>query len=556
MYNGQFMDDKIIEGYFKSDYIGNCIDIGASDGISGNNTKYFEDMGWNCLCVEPNPNYYNKLKSIRKNTLNLAISNTNDDSIDFTIVSINDDNESAASALRVDERLIKLHEDMGYSITRTPIKVSTRTLDYCIENYYSVDKIDFLSIDTEGTELDVLKGFDINKWNPTLIVVENNYEDTEIEYYLNSFNYVKDKRVSVNDFYIKRRSFLIGPNLGDFFHALYAVKCVSGISNSDVYIGGNFPNDIHEVYNDIYSKVMSQPYINKFLIYDGLTPISNSMLNFRQSKKLYTTHWYDIYQSMFNIKNKYENEPWLYNLDNDDFKSYSDTVIIHFSKKRYHHIYDEVLKDVLLNNKCLFISSDESEYQNFKFKSLVEFKKCTFSELYSIINNCKFFVGNQSMPLALAHGLYKSHLGFLFGVDSIHYEDSINPNYFWINSNRRCSQNFNEMKTIIQLKNEYIIPQSKPKLLEPELLKCKFDIRYDSESDLIFISCNSTTAALIKIYDIRDGVEILSYYTITEFDCNEFWYKLGHIKFSQLSSFKVEILLDENIFQEKTIKIN
>ena len=54
---------------------------------------------------------------------------------------------------------------MGFNITTEDIKVSTRTLDYCIENYYKYDKIDFLDIDTEGTELDVLKGFDINRWN-------------------------------------------------------------------------------------------------------------------------------------------------------------------------------------------------------------------------------------------------------------------------------------------------------------------------------------------------------------------------------------------------------
>jgi len=59
-----------------------------------------------------------------------------------------------------------------------------------------------LSIDTEGTEIEVLKGFDIKKWKPKLLVIENNFNDPEIEKYLSTFGYIKNKRIEVNDFYI------------------------------------------------------------------------------------------------------------------------------------------------------------------------------------------------------------------------------------------------------------------------------------------------------------------------------------------------------------------
>ena len=90
MYYGQFLDDKLIEEYFDNGYVGGCIDVGATNGVDINNTKYFEEKGWYCLCIEPNPNSYEKLKINRKNTLNLAISNINKDLVDFTIVNLND----------------------------------------------------------------------------------------------------------------------------------------------------------------------------------------------------------------------------------------------------------------------------------------------------------------------------------------------------------------------------------------------------------------------------------------------------------------------------------
>jgi hypothetical protein len=65
-------------------------------------------------------------------------------------------------------------------------------------------KIDFISVDTEGTEIDVLKGFDFEKFDVKLFVVENNYEDSDIEEFMLTKGYVKDQRYKINEFYIKK----------------------------------------------------------------------------------------------------------------------------------------------------------------------------------------------------------------------------------------------------------------------------------------------------------------------------------------------------------------
>lgn len=202
---GQFDTDKIIKEYFGEKTDGNCIEIGAVDGIYISNTLHFEQIGWNALCIEPNPTYFESLKNNRKNCLNFAITNNNIDDIDFTVVTMNSKNQSSISGLDIDERLIKLHENLGLEPTLSKINVDGRRLDWCIENFFNYETIDFISIDTEGNELDVLKSFDVNRYNIKLMVIENNYNENYVENYLTDLGWVKDKRVEVNDFYIKNK---------------------------------------------------------------------------------------------------------------------------------------------------------------------------------------------------------------------------------------------------------------------------------------------------------------------------------------------------------------
>lgn len=200
MYYGQFNTDRYISEYFDSNYVGTCIDIGAENPITGNNTYFFEQRGWNVYCIDANPNQFENLKKERKNAFSFACGCENLKQAEFTICSIQDGtNEGAVSSLKVDERLLSEH--MQYNPILKKVKVVVKTLNTFIEEQ-KIEKIDFISIDTEGTEIDVLKGFDIIKYKPKLLIIENNYNYNEVEEYLKNFNYKKDKRIEVNDFYI------------------------------------------------------------------------------------------------------------------------------------------------------------------------------------------------------------------------------------------------------------------------------------------------------------------------------------------------------------------
>jgi FkbM family methyltransferase len=199
---GQFDTDRYISEYFPLNYKGTCVDIGMGEPINGSNTYWFENRGWKCLCVEPNLKYVRQAQGIRLNVEHLACGAVDVDDQPFTIINLIGDNESAISSLKIDDRLVQDHRHLiNYALSKT---INVRKLDTILAMHPEITQIDFISIDTENTELDVLKGWDINRWAPKLMVIENNYDEPFISAYLADFGYVRDKRIKVNDFYIKQ----------------------------------------------------------------------------------------------------------------------------------------------------------------------------------------------------------------------------------------------------------------------------------------------------------------------------------------------------------------
>ena len=202
-YYGQWETDSIISNYFDEDFVGTCIEVGAGDGIKGSNTKYFEDRGWKTLCIEANPEFEDNLKSCREDVVMTAVGSVENEQVDFNVFVVGErDIMTSISGLVVDDKLVESHKHLIKDTYK--IKVPVVRLDTILDERNFDDKIDFISIDTESTELDVLMGIDFDKWKIDLLVVENNHDESDIETYLKQFGYVKDRRYKVNDFYIRR----------------------------------------------------------------------------------------------------------------------------------------------------------------------------------------------------------------------------------------------------------------------------------------------------------------------------------------------------------------
>jgi len=203
--------DKILASAFPPGYKGVCIDIGAGDGKLGSNSLYFERRGWNCLCIEPNPIYEEYLRETREKVVNAAIANSDKDTMPlhvFKVITtdVHDGDPphqyGALTSLKVDEKLYERFKNQGFILQEYDVETKVMTLTDCIEQNSFPTNIDFISIDTEGTELDVIKSIDFNKITVSMFVIENNFKTTEVEDYLKQYGYIKHLSHEENDFYI------------------------------------------------------------------------------------------------------------------------------------------------------------------------------------------------------------------------------------------------------------------------------------------------------------------------------------------------------------------
>ncbi len=156
-------EDVMLARVFRSLATGFYIDVGAQDPRIDSVTKAFYDQGWHGINLEPVEFWYQKLCQERPRDINLGVAaGAAQGVVDF--FEIPDTGLSTSSA-----DFAQRHQAQGYApIAR---KVQVRTLDaICAE--HGVETVHFLKVDAEGAEADVLRGIDLAKLRPWLILVE------------------------------------------------------------------------------------------------------------------------------------------------------------------------------------------------------------------------------------------------------------------------------------------------------------------------------------------------------------------------------------------------
>jgi FkbM family methyltransferase len=201
----QFGTDIIIASYFDEEEILYGLDIGAVDGIFISNTYALEvEKNANILCIEANPAYANSLKKNRKLSMSCAIGAENKKDVEFFVIKVHEHNNlSSVSSLSIDLQLLEDHQK-NYHISQWKEIVEVKTIDSVLKNW-NPPKLDFVSIDIEGTELSALSAWTtFNKYNPRLLIVEANsinHEDALVDFFSKK-NYKLDKKIEVNLFFI------------------------------------------------------------------------------------------------------------------------------------------------------------------------------------------------------------------------------------------------------------------------------------------------------------------------------------------------------------------
>ena len=153
-------EEVFLREFFGNKNIGFYVDVGAYHPFRFSNTAWAYEKGWNGINIEPNIEGYNKFIYLRENDINLNCGISESECIlpyfEF---------EEGAYNTFSQENILADKEVKRIS------QIPMRRLDSIFSEYH-VKKIDFLDIDVEGNELDVLHSNNWELYRPTIVLCE------------------------------------------------------------------------------------------------------------------------------------------------------------------------------------------------------------------------------------------------------------------------------------------------------------------------------------------------------------------------------------------------
>ena len=240
---------------------------------------------------------------------------------------------------------------------------------------------------------------------------------------------------------MEKINFVSNGKTGDLFHNLWVVKnicerenktAVLYISEDTSYGGDAFHYNIKKTFSDLKPIMEYQSYISEFKILDSKIDNYINLNNWRHSGLTGITNWLNILSKTHSLPITDGN--WIEYGVNEKYES---LILIHRSTRRHSTLFP-YQKIINQNKNVAFITMDDEEYGMFPYKDQIpQIKIKDFSDFVTAINSCKFFIGNMSTPLAIAHALGKPRLGELFVIDQVHYigEEKYLNNYFYKTDN-------------------------------------------------------------------------------------------------------------------------
>ena len=203
----QFQEDKFILSRFPKDYKGTYLDIGCYHPTRHNNTYLLYKAGWKGINIDLNPLSIELFDFLRpKDTnINAAISNEKSEKKLYYIGELNTQNTLDENQLNFLKNHHNVKQDEIIEKKIETIKIDT------ILNYYNHHNIDFLNLDVEGYEYNILKTINFYKININYLCIEmiNHNEHSiengqKIQNLLEKNNYIMIQKFDFNYIYQKK----------------------------------------------------------------------------------------------------------------------------------------------------------------------------------------------------------------------------------------------------------------------------------------------------------------------------------------------------------------
>jgi FkbM family methyltransferase len=231
----QNKEDIYINWLLKGKKEGFYVDIGASDPVHYSATKFFYERGWQGINIEPIKRYVNLLNSERPRDINLMLGVAKEQGIlDFREYPDADGLSSFSKEMQTQHSEIKF---VDYKVNVLPL------IDILEMNLPSDQTIDFMKIDVEGYEYEVISSNDWERFRPKLLIIEANHIIHDWHNLLETFKYRKVFFDGLNEYFMIENSirkelyqdfaeFVIGPNPIEYSHYIKAQTLLKDARNS------------------------------------------------------------------------------------------------------------------------------------------------------------------------------------------------------------------------------------------------------------------------------------------------------------------------------------
>jgi FkbM family methyltransferase len=185
----------LVREFFADTKQGFFVEVGANDPKKDSQSFHLEEAGWRGILVEPLPELASELRRVRRAQV-------------FEVACSSPEHAGQTMTLHVAGPFSSFDPHLavtGMRADRT-IDVKVETLDHVLSVGEAPRPIDLMSVDVEGHELDVLSGFDFERWQPRLILLEDHVSSLDKHLFMKRAGYCLMRRTGLNGWYVPQAS--------------------------------------------------------------------------------------------------------------------------------------------------------------------------------------------------------------------------------------------------------------------------------------------------------------------------------------------------------------
>ncbi len=185
----------LVRDFFGNKTDGFFVEVGANDPKKDSQSWHLEQIGWNGILVEPLPDLAAELRRVRKARV-------------FEVACSSPDRAGEVMQLHVAGPFSSFDPHLAVTGMRADkvIDVTVRTLDDVLAEGSVAKQFDLMSVDVEGHEIEVLRGFDFDRWKPRLILLEDHVSSLDKHRFMTKAGYTLMRRTGLNGWYVPREN--------------------------------------------------------------------------------------------------------------------------------------------------------------------------------------------------------------------------------------------------------------------------------------------------------------------------------------------------------------